>query len=144
MLLFFFVAADVDGLWVVYRFGGGGGAVGQLGFALLVTGAVRNKSAASVMLLHVVAPCVVGLCYFLFGFAMAFGSTPDANNRTVGAQASAVRGGGGEGGRGGEVEGVAETGYFFEVLQPQSCFVSAVFLLTGACGCVLHSSGSVF
>lgn len=56
----------------------------QLGFALLVTGAVRNKSAASVMLLHVVAPCVVGLCYFLFGFAMAFGSTPDANNPVIG------------------------------------------------------------
>lgn len=107
-----YVGPDVDGLWVVYRFGGGGGAVGQLGFALLVTGAVRNKSAASVMLLHVVAPCVVGLCYFLFGFAMAFGSTPDANNRTVGAQAGAVCGGGGAGGRGGEVEGGAETGSF--------------------------------
>lgn len=48
------------------------------------------------MLLHVVTPCVVGLCYFIFGFAMAFGSTPESNNRTVVAQAGVNR----EGGRG--------------------------------------------
>nr|QED55331.1 ammonium transporter 1.5 [Neopyropia yezoensis]QPB67296.1 ammonium transporter 1.5 [Bangia sp. ESS1] len=56
----------------------------ELGFALLVTGAVRHKSAASVMLLHIVTPCVVGLCYYMFGFALGFGSVSDNNNPVVG------------------------------------------------------------
>ncbi|KAL3655295.1 Thioredoxin amt13 [Castilleja foliolosa] len=51
----------------------------QLGFAMLCAGSVRAKNAMNILLTNVVDAVVGSLSYFLFGFALAFGESPNKN-----------------------------------------------------------------
>lgn len=51
----------------------------QAGFALICAAAVRRRSSGNVLLKNVVDACVGGICYYLVGFAFAFGSSSGSN-----------------------------------------------------------------
>lgn len=49
----------------------------QAGFALLEAGAVRAKNAKNIALKNLMDACIGGVVYYLFGYALAYGSTGD-------------------------------------------------------------------
>eukprot|EP00250_Pteridium_aquilinum_P004119 c14351_g1_i1 orf=231-1769(-) len=56
----------------------------QLGFAMLCAGSVRAKNTMNIMLTNVLDAASGGISYYLFGFGLAFGTTPNGNNGFVG------------------------------------------------------------
>jgi len=48
----------------------------QAGFAMLCAGAVRTKNTMNILMKNVMDACVGSLCFYLFGYAFAYGSSP--------------------------------------------------------------------